>query len=169
MTDDAAGNACRSGWKYEQDYGGCSQCVIAALQDAFGIQNDAVFKAATGLAAGGGGYTDGSCGAYAGALMMLGLLRGRARGDFPDAMQMAGSFALAGRLRERFIREYGSVICRDIQTKIFGRPYYLADPEEFQKFEKAGAHQDHCPGVVGRAARWAAELIIEENLARNDR
>jgi hypothetical protein len=30
--------AYQSGKKYEHDYGGCSQCVIAALQDAFDIK-----------------------------------------------------------------------------------------------------------------------------------
>ena len=56
------------------------------------------------------------------------------------------------------------MVCRDIQTKVLGRPYYLADPDEHERFVNAGAHDIYCPEVVGKAARWMAELIIEENL-----
>ena len=48
--------------------------------------------------------------------------------------------------------------------KIFGRPYFLNDKEEFARLEKAGGHDDKCPGVVGTAARWMVELMTEENL-----
>lgn len=157
--------AYRLGFDYEKTVRGCSQCSLAALMDAFGIRNDDILKAATGLAAGGGGATDGNCGAYSGAVMFLGYLCGRERKDFgsnSDAMHR--NFTLVLKLREKFIEEYGSVICRDIQTKKFGRPFYLNDPDEFQKFEKAGAHETHCPDVVGKAARWTAGIIEKENL-----
>jgi hypothetical protein len=39
--------AYKLGKEYEKTYRGCSQCVIAALQDAPDIRNDEVFKAAT--------------------------------------------------------------------------------------------------------------------------
>lgn len=166
MAEDKAEKAYQLGKKYEQTYKGCSQCVIAALQDAFNIRNDDVFKAATGLIGGGGGFTDGSCGAYAGAAMFLSSLLGRTRNDFTDsAKTKPRNFDLVGKVRERFIQEYGSIICRNIQTKIFGRFYYLPDRDEFAKFEKAGGHDIHCPEVVGKAARWAAEVIIEAKLA----
>jgi C_GCAxxG_C_C family probable redox protein len=154
------------GKEYEQNYKGCSQSVVAAIQDAFNIRNDDVFKAATGLAAGGGLCIDGSCGAYAGAIMVLSTLLGRERDDFADrAGVLFRNFDLIEKLREKVIQEYGSVLCRDIQTKVFGRAYCLADMDELEEFEKAGGHDArHCPEVVGKAARWAAELIIAENL-----
>jgi C_GCAxxG_C_C family probable redox protein len=167
MKDDLTAKAYRLGKQYERDYKGCSQCVVAALMDTFDIRNDDVFKAATGLAAGGGSSVDGSCGAYSGAIMILSLLEGRQRDDFADpGGAMFKNFSLVKKLHDKFIDEYGSVVCRNVQTKIFGRPYYLADPDEFQKFEKAGAHEVHCLEVVGKAARWAAELITEENLLK---
>lgn len=145
---------------------GCSQCIIAALQDTFDIRNDAVFKAATGLAAGGGAATDGSCGAYSGGIMVLSYLLGRERENFKDSTGITQrNFKLIRKLHDEFIREYGSVVCRNIQTKIFGRPYYLADADEFEKFEEAGAHDTHCPEVVGKAALWTAQLIDEAKLA----
>ncbi|MBN2075240.1 MAG: C_GCAxxG_C_C family protein [Dehalococcoidales bacterium] len=165
MSSDIAQKAYNLGKEYEKTYKGCSQCVVAALQDAFNMPNDDVFKAATGLAAGCGASTDGNCGAYSGGIMFLSMLSGRERDDFKDPSgKVFVNFQLVNKLREMFIREYGSVICRNIQTKIFGRPYYLVDPDEFEKFEKAGAHEIHCLEVVGKGARWTADLIITEGL-----
>jgi C_GCAxxG_C_C family probable redox protein len=166
MSANVTEKAYQLGQEYEQTYRGCSQSAVAAIQDAFNIRNDDVFKAATGLTAGGGMCIDGSCGAYAGATMVLSSLLGRERDDFADhAGVLFKNFELIQKLRENFIREYGSVLCHNIQTKMFGRPYYLADMDDLNRFEEAGGHDPfHCPEVVGKAARWAAELIIAENL-----
>lgn len=153
------------GKKYEQAYKGCGQCTIAALQETFGLEDEGVFKAGTGFAGGGALCGDGNCGAYTGAIMMLSYVAGRTRGDFEDQAGAAfRTFDLVRSLRERFIEDYGSVKCRDIQYRVLGRPYYLIDEEDVVKFEKAGGHDDKCPEVVGKAARWAAEIIEGEGL-----
>lgn len=153
------------GEEYERVYHGCSQCVVAALQDAFGIRNDDIFKASTALAGGAGLAGDSGCGAYSGAILMMGHLVGRERDDFADPEGVRyKSHEMARRLRERFVEAYGTVICRDIQSKTLGRPFYLPDPDEAEKFREAGAYDHTCPMVVGRAARWAAEIILEEGL-----
>lgn len=162
-----ADRAYELGKRYEREYRGCSQCVLAALQDAFDIRNDDVFKAATGLSGGGGSATDGSCGSYSGAILFLGFLAGRARDNFADPQKVRVRTAeLVRKFHDRFIQEYGSVVCRNIQTKLMGRPFYLADPDEAEKFDKAGAHDIHCLEVVGKAARWMAEIVQEEDLLR---
>lgn len=157
--------ACELGCRYEQEFMGCSQCVLAAVQDVFKTRNDDVFKAASGLAGGVGLCGDGCCGAYSSGAMALGQVYGRTRENFldPERTQIR-SFRLAKKLHDRFIAEYGSVICRDIQQKIFGRPFYLRDGDEYKKFEKAGAHTEKCPAVVGKAARWVAEILLEEGI-----
>jgi hypothetical protein len=38
--------------EYEMKYHGCAQCVLAALQEGFGIVDMLTFKAATGLCGG---------------------------------------------------------------------------------------------------------------------
>jgi C_GCAxxG_C_C family probable redox protein len=164
--EEAAAKAYKLGKEYEKTYRGCSQCVIAALQDVLDARNDDVFKAATGLAGGTGLTCDSGCGAYTGAVLVLSSLVGRERNDFSDPGGVRfKTHELARKFREKFIQEYGSVICRDIQTKVVGRYYYLPDPQEFEKFHNAGAHDIHCPEVVGNAARWTAEIILEEGLA----
>lgn len=165
MTDERVEVAYRLGFENEQLYRGCGQCIVAALQDSFGIVNKDVFKSASAFAGGVGLTGDGCCGAYLGAAMVLSSLRGRERDDFadPEGVRKESS-RLVRRLREGFIGEYGSVTCRDIHTKIFGRPYYIADPDEMAKFDAAGGHESKCPEVVGKAARWAAQIIVEEGL-----
>ncbi len=166
MSENAADKAYQLGVYYEQTYKGCSQSTVAAIQDALDIKNDDIFKAATGLAAGGGMCIDGSCGAYSGASLVLSSLLGRERDDFADVAEVLfKNFELVQKLRDKFIREYGSVLCYSIQTKVLGRPYYLADMHDLDRFEEAGGHDPaHCPEVVGKAARWAVELITKENL-----
>jgi len=45
-----------------------------------------------------------------------------------------------------------------------GRPYYLGDKDEYEKFHNAGAHEIYCPDVVGKAARWMAEILQDAKL-----
>ena len=165
MAKKVAEKAYELGKYYEKTYRGCSQCVIAALQDVFDARDDAVFKAGTGLAGGSAMTCEGSCGAYAGAIMFLGSVVGRERDNFSDPEKVRfKTHGMARKLRDKFIDEYGSVVCRNIQTKVMGRYYYLPDPQEYEKFHNAGAHDVYCPEVVGKAARWMAEIILAENL-----
>lgn len=166
MAEKSADKAYELGKHYEKTYRGCSQCAIAALQDVFNARNDDIFKAGTGLAGGSALACDGSCGAYVGAIMFLSSMVGRERDNFgdPEGVRFK-THQMAAKFRHKFIDEYGSVVCRNIQTKVLGRYYYLADPEEFKKFHDAGAHEIHCPEVVGKAARWMTEIIQEETLA----
>lgn len=155
--------AYESGFNYEKEYGGCCQCAIAAIQDILDIKNDAVFKAGTGLAAGIGATCAGPCGALTGAIMTIGTKIGRERSNFrdPDRIRWQ-TYDLAKKLYDKFIEEYGSGTCSEIQKKLFGRSYNLRDPKEFEEFEKAGAHIDKCPSVVGNAAKWAVEFLLEQ-------
>jgi C_GCAxxG_C_C family probable redox protein len=164
-TREVVEKAYQLGKEYEKTYRGCSQCVIAALQDVLDIRNDDIFKSATGLAGGTGLACDSGCGAYIGAILVLSLLLGRERNNFSDPEGIRfKTHGLVRKFRERFIQEYGSVICRDIQNKILGRYYYLPDPQEFEKFHNAGAHDVHCPEVVGKAAKWMTEIMLEERV-----
>ena len=51
-----------------------------------------------------------------------------------------------------------------MHMKLFGRFFYMADPDEAVKFDAAGAHSTVCPEVVGKAAKWVTEIILKENL-----
>ena len=141
------------GHGYEERYGGCAQCAIAALQDVLELRDeasDAIFKAATSLEGGVGCEGDGHCGAYSGAVMIFGHIIGRERDNLADPEGIRKQTnALAQALHNRFIERYGTVICHGIHRNIFGRPYYLRDSAEIEKFKEAGAHVDKCTAVVG--------------------
>ena len=148
------------GFYYEKEYRGCCQCVLAALQDILGMENDAVFKAGTALAGGGCGTGTGACGGLTGGIMIISSKFGRERNNFKDPEGIRfKTRELALKLYNKFIEEYGGTTCKEIQKKLFGRSYNLLDPAEFEAFEKAGAHVDKCPSVIGNAAKWTVEIL----------
>lgn len=174
MNEEAiVGKAHDLGLQYEKKYRGCAQCAVAAIQDVLGIREDSVYKCASGLAAGVGACTDGSCGAYAGGVLMMSYLFGRSRQD--EATQKGAedkqvSSRMAAELHDLFVAEYGSVQCRDIHKELFGRTFDLRSTEDKAAFDEAGAHTDDgkCGAVVGRGAGWAVALIREEMRKRGE-
>jgi len=149
----------------EKKFKGCAQCTVLGIQEAIGVQKDDVLEAATSLSGGGLRTAEGSCAAYMGCLMMLGTVLGRKRNEMDNRQKVLSNFEVAYKLRKKFLAEYGSVICKDIQNKIYGRYFYMADPDEWNKFENAGGHGDNgAPEVVGKAARWMVEIMEEAKL-----
>lgn len=151
------------GFDYEKKYRGCSQCTIAAVQDTLTIRNDYVFKAASGFPAGCGLLGDGICGGYTGGIMIMSLFFGRRREKFDDDREERyRSLHMACALHDKFIEEYGTIICKEIHIKIFGRSFDMWDEEEKQLFEEAGAHKDKCTTVVANASAWTIGAILSE-------
>lgn len=151
------------GFHYEKTITGCCQCTIAAIQDALNIKDDAVFKAGSGLTAGGGVSCEGSCGGFTGGVMVMSSVFGRRREKWDDdKAEKDCAHRMARALLDKFNQEYGTNICRTIHHTIFGRDFDLRDPPDREMFEKLGAHGDKCTSVVGKAAAWATELILEE-------
>lgn len=148
------------GFKYESDYGSCPQCTFAAVSEILGKESKEIFRAIDGLAGGLGRTTNGTCGALTGGVAKISQRYGRE--DFPNLGQREKCMTLAKKLHDRFIEEYGSVICKDVQTKIMGRSYDFWNPKEREEFDKAGGHTDKCPDVVGKAAKWTVEILIDE-------
>jgi C_GCAxxG_C_C family probable redox protein len=155
--------ASENGGEYERKYRSCGQCSVAAIQDALGIRNDIAFKCASGLGAGIGKLCDGSCGAYVGSVLMIGLYWGRRRSKFDDDDENRRTAdKLVVLLHDRFIREYGSVTCREIHDRLFGRRFDLWNDSDKAAFDAAGAHTDKCTSVVAKAASWTTGIILGE-------
>jgi C_GCAxxG_C_C family probable redox protein len=153
------------GYYHESHEHNCSQSAVAAIMEALDFQDDSVFKASTPLAGGGAIFGDSGCGAYYGGLLVIGLLKGRPIDNFvAEETARFRSFEIGRALHRKFIDKYGTVICRDIMTKVYGRPFWMVDPYEFKRMERAGGHTTVCPEIVGNGARWAIEVIFEENL-----
>ncbi len=159
--------AYKLGFEGEHDVRGCAQCAIAAVMDSLEIQNDLVYKAASGLAGGAGECIDGNCGGVSGGIIAMSMFFGRTREEEATKQgrkEKYDSFRMAAALHDKFIEKYGTVICGEIHKKIYGRSFNLRSDEDKQAFRDAGAHEreDGCCAVVGDGARWAAELILDE-------
>ncbi len=169
MTDrtvDLIAKARQTGFQHEKQHGNCCQSTIAALQDTMGPRDDSVFQAGSGMAGGIGIHCDGVCGGYSGGVMQLSRMFGRTREHVANGEAMDLTNRLATKLHARFVSEYGSVICREIHQKIFGRTFNLWDAEDSKAIEAAGSHVDKCTRVVGNASAWSAEIALEEMASR---
>ena len=133
--------AYRLGHQYERQYGGCSQCALAALQDAipFLAADQGLFRGASSLDGGATPTGLQNCGSFTGAGMAIGYLCGRRRNAKFDGTTKQ-SHKLMRKLYKQFEEHYGSVLCKDVREK---------------------AERD-CPEVVGLAAKWTAQILLDE-------
>jgi C_GCAxxG_C_C family probable redox protein len=145
---------------YEMKGGGCSQCTLSGVFDALGIQNDDVFKAATGLVDGVGLTGDGHCGALSGGVLAISYVFGRTKEEFGDMMKLVKANVLSKKLHDCFVEKYGTCRCADLQKSFFGKFYNLYDPDEMKAAMEAGM-LDTCSTLVGEAARMTTEIILE--------
>jgi C_GCAxxG_C_C family probable redox protein len=150
---------------YELRHGGCAQCTIAAIFEALGVEDEGVFKAATGLADGVGLTGDGHCGALSGGTMAIGYFFGRNKKDFGNVAKQLKACILAKKLHGEFIEKYGTCRCADIQEKQVGRFFNLYDPEEMKAAFTAGM-PEKCSTLVGETARISTKIILDEQEAK---
>ena len=71
-------------FKYEENNGGCCQCVLGSVKENLGNISDNLFQAATAMA-GGVAASGNTCGACTGAILALGAFRGRDWENFATA------------------------------------------------------------------------------------
>jgi C_GCAxxG_C_C family probable redox protein len=147
--------------QHELNSGGCAQCTIAGIFETFGVEDEGVFKAATGLADGVGLTGDGHCGALSGGAMAISYFFGRSLGDFGDMMKQLRACILSKQLHDQFVEKNGACRCANIQEKNFGRFFNLYDPKEMEAGMKAGM-PEKCSTLVGETARMAVKIILDE-------
>ncbi len=155
--------------QYMHRYGGCGQCSLRALQEELNLPGGPAVLKAAGFSNMGIALTQNICGALLGGIMAMGLACGRA--DFSDTIYpepmvvdeiygLPRSLLLIREYYQKFIQEFGSTSCRDLQIRIFGRNFETLVMEEEEKFHLAGGHFA-CVGLVGKSARLAAETILQ--------
>ena len=147
--------------KYEMENGDCAQCVFAGVTEALRVENNDVFRAATGFADGVGLTGDGHCGALSGGVMAISYMFGRKRDEFTRRGKMMKALLLSRELQSRFKAKYGTCRCHDIQTKFHGKFFNLFDAAEMEAAVKAGL-METCSTLAGDIARMTAELIMEQ-------
>jgi C_GCAxxG_C_C family probable redox protein len=147
---------------------GCSQAVLGALQQHLGLGGADAFKAATVLS-GGVARRGETCGALLGALMALGVACGRERMDdtaaytraMAEAQRVVDAFRSELQSRFGFAQALDSMLCADIQRRLYNRSFNMVREDERQAFIDAGGHDDAgCPLVCAIAAEVAAKRIL---------
>ncbi len=121
----------------------CSQSVLYAYCDQFGMDKEQALKVAGAFGAGMGRMCE-TCGAVTGAFMVIGLKYGKVKVEDEPTKEKA--YALVREFSEKFKAKNGSIVCRELLGCDMGTP-------EGMKFAKE--HQLHtavCPKLVRDAA-----------------
>jgi hypothetical protein len=66
------------------------------------------------------------------------------------------------KLHDRMVDTYGSVTCKDIHKRIFGRDYCLRTKPVRDEFEAAGGHADKCTVVIAWSTLLVVELLLDD-------
>jgi len=160
------------GFAYEKYSWSCSQCTVAALHELLDI-DDVVVRVSTSICGGTADQTLGTCGALAGGIIALDCYFGRplekmSRREYIQANIDAlnpGS-EVSQLLADKFVKEYGTFICGQLQRKLFGRIFCFTEGDGTEKWLEAGAHSatDKCCHLVGNAARWTLEILLDKGV-----
>jgi len=146
-------------YEYELKYFGCSQTVAAGLMEAFGIVSPDLLRSVTCLA-GGIARRGQVCGVVTGGLAVIGYLTGR--DDLEMLPQYQRAMDYGNTLYHKFLEQFGTVICSEIQRLKFGRSFDLLNPKErealHKKMEETG---EGCQSVARDGARIAAEVMVD--------
>jgi C_GCAxxG_C_C family probable redox protein len=129
--------AYRFGYDFEKKHKGCCRCAVAALQNAIDFipKDKDLFRSASCLDGGATPTGLQNCGAFTGAGMVIGWICGSEKFESTRL-----SHKLIRKVYQQFEKEYGSVLCKDVKEKM----------------------SSNCPEVVGRAARWTADVLLRQ-------
>ena len=129
----------------------CSQAVLTAFADDFGLDEKLALKIGTSF---GGGARNGEiCGAVSGALMVLGLKYGHF--DAADSEQKSKAYAIAVEYTKRFREANGSIVCRDLLG------YDLSKPDEMACIKEKGLFADVCPKAIKSAVEILESILAD--------
>ena len=146
---------------YELRGGNCAQCSLSAIFEVLGVEDDNVVRSATGFADGVGLSGDGHCGALSGGTMAISYFFGRKKEDLARVGKQLKALSLAKNLHEQFVQEFSTCRCHDLQIKQFGRFFNLYETDDLKAAIAAGM-AEQCSTLVGKAARMALQIILDE-------
>jgi len=130
----------------------CAESVLLATCEEFGIEvgETVIPRIAYGFA-GGIGNTGAVCGAVAGAVMAIGVVKGRGK----TMEEMMGILGLGAGFRKRFEAEMKTISCRELTGM------NLTTPEGLQQFMGSDVPQTVCFPAVAAAYRIVVDLLKE--------
>lgn len=140
----------------------CARSTMYGLKTCFDFIPEEMVTAAMSLA-GGAGASSGSCGAYCCGLLAIGLKYNptMAAESLDKGLRAKGRSKFLA-YRDAFRKEFGTTLCPEIHHIVFGRSYIFTDEQQHQEFLALPGHAEKCGTVVAKAARLAAEMILED-------
>ncbi len=138
----------------------CARSAMYGLKSGFDFIPEEMVTATQSLA-GGTGAGSGSCGAYCSGLLAVGLKYNATMAEeaADPSVKMKGIVKFK-EYRDRFLKEFGTILCPEIHRQLFGKAFYL--PKEEGEFFSIPDHAEKCAYVAGKAARIAAEMLLED-------
>ena len=136
--------------RYAEEGFFCSEAVLLALADCFGVESEIIPKIATGFGAGIARSGE-VCGAVVGAIMGLGLLFGR-NTTFRPTNRAVYWYARA--LTDAFNKEHGCLRCPDLLGLDLNKDY-----EEYQRNR---LWVNRCRGIINSATGMAYDIATDE-------
>ena len=128
----------------------CSQVVVAHFADRLGISAETANKLAACYGA--GLMEKGPCGAYTGALMVIGLKYGHWNEE--GIMEQKGILmAKSTEFKQKFYEKYASNNCKELLG------YDVTIPEEYQQSIDSGRMFSFCPCMVKTVVEILEEMI----------
>lgn len=118
----------------------CSQSVLAAYADEFGLDTDLALKMAAGLA--GGSTVGGECGTVGAGYLVLGMKHGRLVPAGGDVEKETALFARVKQFVEKFRSKHGSINCRELLgVDVFTK-------QGHQEGLRRNLYSTRCPGYI---------------------
>jgi len=154
------------GIEYEAKYKACGPCTFLAIVDALrwgGLEiiprdmEDRLFSGICMLTAGVAMTGNGTCGAVASSSLAIGLALGIPREGKIETPLRSASSIVRNTILEKYHREYGSILCKDVQRKFFGKAWDLARDDMSKEF--LGITRG-C--TIMQTARWTTGIILDE-------
>jgi len=128
----------------------CSQAVLAAFGPDFGLDRETALKISQ-VFGGGLARSAGTCGAAAGALLVISLKHGRTRPE--DTAARETTYALTREFLQIFRERHGKLDCRDLLG------CDISTAEGSQKAAELKLHDTLCPEFIRTAVEILEELL----------
>jgi hypothetical protein len=151
---------------HEKKFKGCCQCTFMAIVDALrwgGMEliseeeEKKLFPGISMLTAGVCMTGEGTCGAVTGSALAFGLALGVPMDSGDADAERKVAIAFRDTLMKKYYRKYGSILCKDVQRKFFGKAWNLADDEMTHEFLEITRG---C--TIMQTAAWATGIILDE-------
>lgn len=148
----------------------CARSTMYGLRTYFDFIPEEMVTATMSLL-GGCGRANGSCGAYVAGMLAIGAkFNPTIEAELADQkhvkrLRMKG-FKKFLEYRDAFLQDYGTTLCPEIHKQLFGRSFNLIDDKEDADYLSIPDHVEKCSVVVKKAARMAAEILLEDKKAK---